>query len=159
MATQKRNLKGNRNSDGDFMSVDAMDALVMSTQDMIDAGIPVHEQMVQMDEPPRYMDDPDPTLEADIEDLKIRIEARGLDTPAEREFLETVKEEVKDERPGWKKAKGGGFWSVDWKSPYWQTEEGYQESLKVWGKKPGWIKRPSAKKEKVDFKPTKRISL
>ena len=158
MATQKRNLKGNRNNDGDF-EIEAMDALVMSTQDMIDAGIPVHEQMVQMDEPPRYMDDPDPTLEADIEDLKVRIEARGLDTPAEREFLETVKEEVKDERPGWKKAKGGGFWSVDWKSPYWQTEEGYQESLKVWGKKPGWIKRPSAKKEKVDFKPTKRISL
>jgi len=148
MATQKRNLKGNRNNDGDF-EIEALDAVVMSQQDMIDAGIPVHEPRVVLDELPRYMDDPDPTLEADIEDLKIRIEARGLDTPAEREFLETVKEEVKDERPGWKKAKGGGFWSVDWKSPYWQTEEGYQESIEIWGKKPGWIKRRSGETPNV----------
>ena len=97
MATQKRNLKGNRNNDGDF-EIEALDAVMeaMSPQAIVDAGGIISEPRVYMDELPRYMDDPDPTLEADIEDLKVRIEARGLDTPEQREFLETVKEEVKD---------------------------------------------------------------
>jgi hypothetical protein len=222
MATQKRNLKGNRNSDGDFMSVDAMDALVMSTQDMIDAGIPVHEQMVQMDEPPKYMDEPSLDLTEAIRNqdwkdnsiLNDRHNKRILQSLANEfgfgdatkmgmggklELLQspefqkvhgdkyndlgfigvviekgpsgdfqkdevgaghkTKQKEVKDERPGWHKNEGANWWNVDSKSPYWQTEEGYQEAMKIWGVKPGWIKRPSAKKEKVDFKPTKRISL
>jgi hypothetical protein len=51
-----------------------------------------------------------------------------------------------DIKPGWKKNEGSNFWNVDSESPYWQTEEGYQEAMKVWGKKPGWIKRGSGDK-------------
>jgi len=61
-----------------------------------------------------------------------------------REQLKKKKDTTKPNKktkPGWKLAKGGGFWSVDSKDPYWQTDAGYKEALKVWGKKPGWIKR------------------
>jgi len=217
MATQKRNLEGNRNSDGDFMSIDAMDALSMSTQDMIDAGVPVHDPRVQVDEPPRYMDELPldlteairraPFLEnnlgnerenkailSDLQDkFGFKFRENLLQSPEFQEIHgdkyndlawlggkaimirkgpsgdfqkdevgaehKTKQKEVKDERPGWHKNEGANWWNVDSKSPYWQTEEGYQEAMKIWGVKPGWIKRPSAKKEKVDFKPTKRISL
>jgi hypothetical protein len=164
MATNNRKLKGNRNKDGDLMRFMGS----MSTQDMIDADIPIHVPKLVKDEQPKTMDeyDPDPTLDADIKDLEDRIKAwrdseilknkeaanlRGMLKPKKGSKYtghpsEIVKKEVKDEKPGWKKNKGSNFWNVDSKSPYWQTEEGYQEAMKVWGKKPGWIKRGSGDK-------------
>jgi hypothetical protein len=176
MATNNRKLKGNRNKDGDLMRFMGS----MSTQDMIDADIPIHVPKLVKDEQPKTMDeyDPDPTLDADIKDLEDRIKAwrdseilknkqaaklRGMmKTPekADDEAAHKTKKEVKDEKPGWHKNKGSNFWNVDTKSPYWQTEEGYQEAMKLYGEKPAWVSRPSDKKEEfVDLKPTKRISL
>ena len=46
----------------------------------------------------------------------------------------------------------GNYWSVDEKSPFWQTDAGYEKAMEVWGEKPGWVKpgyRP--KKKELDI--------
>ena len=75
-------------------------------------------------------------------------------------------------KPGYSMAEGSNFWSVDEKDSYWQTKQGYEEAMNLYGTKPGWVKEPSLeynpttgeydstmKEEFVDLKPTKRISL
>jgi hypothetical protein len=60
-------------------------------------------------------------------------------------------------RPGWmlpRDAEGninGNYWSVNENDPYWQTEEGYQEAMNLYGFKPGWITRPVEKEDFVDL--------
>ena len=56
-------------------------------------------------------------------------------------------------------AEGTNFWSVNEKDPYWQTPEGYQEAMNLYGFKPGWIKEPVEEKNVVSFVAPKRISL
>ena len=83
-----------------------------------------------------------------------------------------VESEARSEKPGYSMAEGSNFWSVDEKDPYWQTKQGYEEAMNLYGRKPGWVKEPSLeynpttgeydstkKEEFVDLKPTKRISL
>jgi hypothetical protein len=79
---------------------------------------------------------------------------------------------LRGEKPGYSMAEGSNFWSVDEKDPYWQTKQGYEEAINLYGRKPSWVKEPSLeynpttgeydsikKEEFVDLKPTKRISL
>jgi len=40
---------------------------------------------------------------------------------------------------------GGGFWSADTNSKYWETPEGITKSKEVWGSVPGWIKQEPKK--------------
>ena len=81
-------------------------------------------------------------------------------------------ENLRGEKPGYSMAEGSNFWSVDEKDPYWQTKQGYEEAINLYGRKPGWVKEPSLeynpktgeydpieKEEFVDLKPKKRISL
>jgi len=68
-----------------------------------------------------------------------------------------IVEEKQEVKPGYKLAKGGGFWSVDTKSPHWQTEKGYKEAVKLYGYKPAWVNKPKEKEEFVNLK--KRPSL
>ena len=81
-------------------------------------------------------------------------------------------ENLRGEKPGYSMAEGSNFWSVDEKDPYWQTKEGFEEAMNLYGSKPIWVKEPSleynpktgeydpiVKEEFVDLKPTKRISL
>ena len=70
------------------------------------------------------------------------------------------------EKPGWmlpKDADGninGNYWSVNTEDPYWDTEEGYQEALALYGTSPGFSSRPMEKENNfVDLQPTRRISL
>ena len=51
-------------------------------------------------------------------------------------------EQPKSEKPGWTMAEGTNFWSVNEKDPYWQTPQGYDEAMSLYGFKPGWIKEP-----------------
>jgi len=79
---------------------------------------------------------------------------------------------LRGEKPGYSMAEGSNFWSVDEKDSYWQTKQGYEAAMNLYGTKPGWVKEPSLeynpktgeydpieKEEFVDLKPTKRISL
>ena len=70
------------------------------------------------------------------------------------------------ERPGWMLPKdedgniNGNYWSVNTDDPYWDTEEGYQEALELYGTSPAWSSRPMEKENDfVDLQPTKRMSL
>lgn len=92
-------------------------------------------------------------------------EGRGLRIPINKSFDDVdpeplIQEEPKSEKPGWSMAEGTNFWSVNEKDPHWQTEEGYQEAMNLYGFKPGWVTRPVEKENKfVNLQPTKRISL
>ncbi len=82
---------------------------------------------------------------------------------------------LRGQKPGWKIAEGSNFWSVDETDPYWQTQEGYNEGVDLYGMKPSFIKAKdvatlvynpttgqydSTKKEEfVNLQPTKRMSL
>ena len=58
---------------------------------------------------------------------------------------------------------GQGYWDVDEKLPFWQTDAGYEKAMQVWGHKPGWVKpgfRPKRKELDIEaikswFKPSK----
>lgn len=64
------------------------------------------------------------------------------------------------EKPGWMMADGTNFWSVNTDDPYWDTEEGYQEALALYGESPAWSTRPIEENNTfTTFKTPKRISL
>ena len=64
------------------------------------------------------------------------------------------------EKPGWMMADGTNFWSVNTDDPYWDTEEGYQEALALYGESPAWSTRPVERDNTfTTFKAPKRISL
>jgi len=70
------------------------------------------------------------------------------------------------EKPGWmlpRDADGninGNYWSVNTDDPYWDTEEGYQEALALYGTSPAWSSRPVEKDNTfANLQPTRRISL
>ena len=64
------------------------------------------------------------------------------------------------EKPGYMMAEGSNFWSVNTDDPYWDTEEGYQEAINLYGESPAWSTRPMERQNDfVNLQPTKRISL
>ena len=60
-------------------------------------------------------------------------------------------------RPGWmlpRDAEGninGNYWSVNTEDPYWQTQEGYDEAMNLYGEKPAWVNKPVEKEDFVDL--------
>jgi len=159
--------------------------------------IPVFEQQVATIPEPRSMTPPE--VEQSIYDMQytqaqMNQAAKNLDALEswKNEFLSALTglmsssskpkdegrnkpikiENLRGEKPGYSMAEGSNFWSVDEKDPYWQTKQGYEEAINLYGRKPGWVKEPSLeynpttgeydstkKEEFVDLKPTKRISL
>ena len=51
-------------------------------------------------------------------------------------------EQPKSEKPGWIMAEGTNWWSVNEKDPYWQTKQGHDEAVALYGFKPGWVSSP-----------------
>ena len=79
-----------------------------------------------------------------------------IKVPVKKEVAE--KKEIKDEgrglkgytlpkktdKPGWKlPEEGGNYWSIDTAHAHWQTDKGQKEAVKLFGKKPGWVKNKS----------------
>jgi len=81
------------------------------------------------------------------------------DTGGRNKAVKKVPSLKTSEKPGWTMAEGTNFWVVNETDPYWQTTEGYQEAMDLYGFKPGWIKEPVEEKNVVSFQPTRRISL
>jgi D-ribose pyranose/furanose isomerase RbsD len=74
--------------------------------------------------------------------------------------LKGYKPPAENTKPGWTMAEGTNWWSVNTDDPYWDTEEGYQEALNLYGESPAWSSRPVEQENQfVDLQPTKRISL
>ena len=47
--------------------------------------------------------------------------------------------QTKEEKPGWKMAKDGNYWSIDTAHKHWQTQKGVDEAKEIFGDKPGWV--------------------
>jgi hypothetical protein len=74
--------------------------------------------------------------------------------------LKGYKPPAENTKPGWTMAEGTNFWSVNEKDPYWQTKQGHDEAVALYGFKPGWVSNPVEQENQfVDLQPTKRISL
>jgi len=106
-------------------------------------------------------------------DMDKDADGRKKDTDGRRKATEI--ENLRGEKPGYKKG-DSDYWSVNEKDDYWKTEEGYEEAVNLYGKRPSWLKEkdvgtlvynPSTgeyeeveQEEFVDLKPyKKRISL
>ena len=144
----------------------------MSTQEMIDADIPVQESKVLEVED----DEEEVITEKQIAEPEQegRI-ADELEEDDEGRRKATEIENLRGEKPGWEMAEDSNFWSVNEKDPYWKTQEGYEEAVNLYGDKPSWLKaqdvgtlvyNPSTgeyeeveQEEFVDLKPKKRPSL
>ena len=94
--------------------------------------------------------------------------AKDLDD--EGRGLKGYKPPSEPEKRGYKQDDGGNY-SVDSTDDYWQTKEGYDEALDLYGTKPSWVKEPSLiynpktkkydpieKEEIVDLKPKINLS-
>ena len=158
---------------------------------------PIVEYQVAIEEEPKFMNPPE--AEQSIYDMQytqaqMNQAAKNLDALEawKDEFLSALTglmsssskpkdegrnkpikiENLRGEKPGYSMAEGSNFWSVDETDQYWQTKEGFEEAMNLYGSKPSWVKEPSLeynpktgeydsieKEEFVDLKPTKRISL
>ena len=145
----------------------------MSTQEMIDADIPVQESKVL------EVEDDEEEIITEKQIAEPEQEGRIADESEEDDEgrrKATEIENLRGEKPGWEMAKDGNYWSVNEKDDYWKTEEGYEEAINLYGDKPSWLKaqdvgtlvyNPSTgeyeeveQEEFVDLKPyKKRISL
>lgn len=59
------------------------------------------------------------------------------------------------EKPGWMMAEGTNFWSVNENDPHWQTQQGHDEAVALYGFKPAWVSNPVEKENKfANLEPT-----
>jgi len=70
------------------------------------------------------------------------LNSKPKDTGGRNKAVKRVPSLKTSEKPGWTMAEGTNFWSVNEKDPYWQTPQGYDEAMSLYGFKPGWIKEP-----------------
>jgi len=139
--------------------------------------IPISETMLATEAVPRFMD---PLEAANDIGQKLLQEwqkgfrdffssnKKGMLTPVTKKVEEKKQttftghpsEIVKTEepsRPGWMLPRdtegniNGNYWSVNTEDPYWQTQEGYDEAMNLYGSKPGWIQKPVEKEDFVDL--------
>jgi len=64
------------------------------------------------------------------------------DTGGRNKAVKRVPSLKTSEKPGWTMAEGTNFWSVNEKDPYWQTKQGHDEAVALYGFKPGWVSNP-----------------
>jgi len=65
----------------------------------------------------------------------------GIDPEQGRNIGKVV--DTRGEKAGWAMAEGSNMWSVDEKDDYWKTQEGFDEAMDLYGKKPAWVKEPT----------------
>ena len=60
-------------------------------------------------------------------------------------------EQPKSEKPGWMMAEGTNFWTVNTDDPYWDTKEGYDEAIALYGESPAWSTMPVQPKKMLNI--------
>jgi len=83
--------------------------------------------------------DIDPNIRTDEMSEKMR--HGGIDPEEGR--TKPVESEARGEKPGWEMEEGSNTWSVNEKDDYWKTQEGFDEAIEMYGKKPAWVKEPT----------------
>ena len=105
--------------------------------------------------------------EQKMEELAVEraVIGQGMLTPQRTNLRPEQKENqtmdvAPSEKPGYMMAEGSNFWSVNTDDPYWDTEEGYQEAINLYGESPSWSSRPMERENNfVSFEPSQRMSL
>jgi hypothetical protein len=90
-------------------------------------------------QPPEEIDDIDKDERTDAESDKMR--HGGVDAEEGRNKPE--ESNARGEKAGWSMEEGSNMWSVNEKDPYWKTQEGFDEAMDLYGKKPAWVKEPT----------------
>jgi hypothetical protein len=90
-------------------------------------------------QPPEEIDDLDKDERTDAESDKMR--HGGVDAEEGRNKPE--ESNARGEKAGWSMEEGSNMWSVNEKDPYWKTQEGFDEAMDLYGKKPAWVKEPT----------------
>lgn len=70
------------------------------------------------------------------------LNSKPKDTGGRNKPVKKLKSLKSSEKPGWTMAKGTNFWSVNTDDPYWDTDEGYDEAIALYGESPGWSTKP-----------------
>ena len=127
----KRNLKGDRNSQGDFVQAP-------------DEGLEVPVEISAEDLDAQSFDKDKNT---DAQSAKMK---RSSNDPVEMiGDLEmdggraAAKEVESSERTMGMTQDEGGTSSVDTKDDFWKTQEGYDKAMEMYGEKPAWVKEPT----------------
>ena len=94
---------------------------------------------IQGELPPEEIDDIDKDERTDAESDKMR--HGGVDAEEGRNKPE--ESNARGEKAGWSMAEGSNMWSVNEKDAYWKTQEGFDEAMDLYGKKPAWVKEPT----------------
>ena len=139
--------------------------------------IPISETMLATEAVPKFMDPVDAANDIGQQLLKewqkgfadfFSSNNKGMLTPVTKKVEEKKQttftghpsEIIKTQepsRPGWmlpRDSEGninGNYWSVNTKDPYWQTQEGYEEAMNLYGEKPAWVNKPTEEEEFVDL--------
>jgi len=126
----KRNLKGNRNADGDFVQApdEGLGPIKITGGN---SDIDVDKKTDEESENMRRTSNKDVTFfeaSPDMEKDGGRASAEEVE-PSERTM-------------GFQKDEGGTS-SVNEKDDFWKTEEGYNKAMEMYGEKPTWVKEPT----------------
>lgn len=139
--------------------------------------IPISETMLATEAVPKFMDPVDAANDIGQQLLKewqkgfadfFSNNNKGMLTPVTKKVEEKKQttftghpsEIIKTQepsRPGWmlpRDSEGninGNYWSVNTEDPYWQTQEGYEEAMNLYGEKPAWVNKPTEEEEFVDL--------
>jgi hypothetical protein len=139
--------------------------------------IPISETMLATEAVPKFMDPVDAANDIGQQLLKewqkgfadfFSSNNKGMLTPVTKKVEEKKQttftghpsEIIKTQepsRPGWmlpRDSEGninGNYWSVNTEDPYWQTQEGYEEAMNLYGEKPAWVNKPTEEEEFVDL--------
>jgi len=84
--------------------------------------------------------DIDEDFTTDEESAQMEMDSNVEQDRAESKWQEP---EARGEKAGWTMAEGSNMWSVDEKDDYWKTQEGFDEAMDLYGKKPAWVKEPT----------------
>ena len=70
------------------------------------------------------------------------LNSKPKDTGGRNKPVKKLKSLKSSEKPGWMMAEGTNFWTVNTDDPYWDTQQGYDEAIALYGESPGWSTKP-----------------
>ena len=70
------------------------------------------------------------------------LNSKPKDTGGRNKPVKKLKSLKSSEKPGWMMAEGTNFWTVNTDDPYWDTQQGYDEAIALYGESPSWSTKP-----------------
>lgn len=170
---QKRLLAGLSTEDLPFYNQQTGESLPVATEyvdeqqfDSQGRPIPISERMLALEAVPKSMDpvydSMDPVHAANdigqqLKDAWLKGASGMLNSkkePKKRHFSghpTASMEQPKAKKPGWMMAEGTNYWVVNTEDPHWDTQEGYDEAIALYGESPAWSTMPVQPKKMLNI--------